>query len=219
MTVFRAVGFAWNGWNSPERLKPAVLGAAVPTPTDAHPDADLIELGRELDEAVAEAVRLRDEFCRIENEFVSRKPKPPAELCRPRVALEPYVLTVADCRAAIEGWLDDPENARLLQIAEAHDAAVQALRDGLGLDAAEQAADEASDWVDVIAEEIAEAEARTLDGLAVKVRAVKWGNSQWWNAKTGEPNAGYWADQAAAEILDAVVTLAAMQHVAIAGEA
>ncbi len=69
-----------------------------------------------------------------------------------------------------------------------------------------------------IAQEIADTPARTMAGLLVKIRAVKWGNPEWWN-REGKPDAHHWADELAAEILDAVEQLAKLQSATPAGEA
>ncbi len=71
------------------------------------------------------------------------------------------------------------------------------------------------DHIDEIVQKIADLRAHTLAGLAVKVRAVKWGQPDWWEATERSDDSG-WATRLAAEVLSAVEMLAAMQAVATA---
>lgn len=186
--------------------------AATLAPTTAaatQADAELTALGRQFEQALRLYESAQRHFDACEARYCDLEPPCPATLMHKGPLGER--LRHWECWTAKELHVlladpderDDWDAARaMLPVARAYEARLRRLNRAVGLDAAEVACDAAGDALDDLGARIADAPARSLEGLAIKARVVKASAAPEWWSECGTP------ERIAAQVFDAVIGMA-----------
>jgi hypothetical protein len=187
--------------------------------TGIGPDVELLDLQQTFARALDayEAARMHYNHC--EKRYFASRPRLPEALTEsgPLGHLLPSWLhwSAADLRQFLRNlehrdlW-DEARTA--LALAKAYEAGVRRTKRETGVAAAEAAHDAAIDHLGDVSRQILAAPGRSLAGLALKAHVLKTrGKPEWWDA--GEDRADTY-ERLAAQILDAVITLAQTGRIA-----
>jgi hypothetical protein len=191
----------------------SALGAGSPDVIGVGPDAELLDLRQTFAQAIAAYQTARVHYNHSEKQYFARRPDLPQALTEsgPLGHLLPSWLRWS--AAELRQFLKNPEHRDLwdearaaLALAKAYEAGVRRTKRETGVAAAEAAHDAAIDHLGDVSQRILAAPGRSLARLALKAHVVKtWGKPEWWDS--GEDRADTY-ERLAAQILDAVVTLA-----------
>lgn len=175
-------------------------------------DAELVELGRQLDALMVARRGATEDYDAREARFFALRPpvpealradgplgSPPSPGLRRWTAAELGHLAANTEEEEVSGFA-----CRLLPVAEAFEAAVERLQRSTGLDEAEAAQGAESDALYEIAERIAELPASGGAGLMVKARALRQLEPDWWEGEGPETGA---SQRLAAQLADAVLAM------------
>jgi hypothetical protein len=182
---------------------------AAPQAIATHADAELTALGAAFEQALRAYAAAQRRFNACEARYRDLEPPCPVALT--------HEGRLGDRLRTWEWWsakelralLADPDAREsfdaaraALPVARAYEARLRRLDRAVGLDAAEAACDAADDALRELSRRIADAPARTRDGLAVKARVVKAHAAPEWWREVGT------AERIAAQVLDAVIAMA-----------
>src|ERR1700730_8848471 len=170
-------------------------------------DAELLDLTQDFARALDAYQAARDHYNHCENGYFARRPDLPQALTEsgPLGHLLPSWLhwSAAELRQILEVW---DEARAALALARTYEAGARRAKRKTGVDAAEAAHDAAIDHLADVGQRVLAAPGRSLAQLALKAHVVKtWGKPEWWDS--GDDRADTY-ERLAAQILDAVVTLA-----------
>jgi hypothetical protein len=182
-------------------------------------DAELLDLTQDFARALDAYQAARDHYNHCENGYFARRPDLLQALTEsgPLGHLLPSWLHWS--AAELRQILKNPERSDVwdkaraaLALAKTFEAGVRRTKRETGVAAAEAAHDAAIDHLGDVSQRILAAPGRSLAGLALKAHVVRtWGKPEWWD--TGEDRADTY-ERLAAQILDAVITLAETMKVA-----
>jgi hypothetical protein len=192
----------------------AAASGAAPSPAAALPggaDAELLALAQKFAEGldILHAAERRRNAC--EKRYFAERPDKPEALTRAgplgKLLSPSWDWWDAD---ELEGLIENRVRRRywatarqLLPVAHAYEAKLDRCEQACGLTAAEAAQTAASNALDDLIDQIVAAPARTLAGLAVKARIVKfWAHPEWWR---DDPEDADPMDCLVTEVLDAVI--------------
>jgi hypothetical protein len=190
-----------------------VLRADSRGATGIASDAELLDLMQTFAQALDAYQVAREHYNHCENRYFAHRPDLPEALTEsgPLGHLLPSWLHWS--AAELRQFLKNPAHRDLwhearaaLALAKAYEAGVRRTKRETGVAATEAAHDAAIDHLADLGQRILAAPGRSLARLALKAHVVKtWGKPEWWDS--GEDRADTY-ERLAAQILDAVVTLA-----------
>jgi hypothetical protein len=187
--------------------------------TGSAPDVELLDLQQTFARALEAYQTAREHYNHCENRYFARRPDLPEALTEsgPLGHLLPSWLHWS--AAELRQILKNPEHSDLwdearaaLALARTYEAGARRAKRETGVAVAEAAHDAAIDYLADVGKRILAAPRHSLARLALKARVVKtWGKPEWWDP--GDDRADTY-ERLAAQILDAVITLAETGKVA-----